>query len=98
MASGFGNGLRTLTFGGREVWSLATMLRSVVGTTVTDRTGLTGTFDIELSWADIPLNDGQDTRPSLAHALEDQLGLKLQPAKEMAEVLVIDSIERPTPN
>ena len=95
---GYATGLRTLSFGGQGIFGLATLLRSTVGRTITDRTGLTGTFDIELSWADVPLNDAQDTRPSLANALEDQLGLKLQPARAMGEVLIVDRIERPTPN
>lgn len=97
---GFANGLRTMSFGGRELLGLATMLNSVVGTSVTDGTGLTGRFDVELSWADVPLSavDARETRPSLAHALEDQLGLKLQPVKAKAEVLVVDRIQRPTPN
>jgi uncharacterized protein (TIGR03435 family) len=95
---GYANGLRTLSFGGREAFGLTVLLMSTVGRTITDRTGLTGMFDFELSWADVPLNDAQDTRPSLTNALEDQLGLKLQPAKGMSEVLVVDRIERPTPN
>ena len=83
------------------------MLSGFVGTSVIDGTGLTGRFDIELSWADtsdgrtgIPLdaNDTQDRGPSLSNALEDQLGLKLQRANGMAEVLVVDRIERPTQN
>jgi uncharacterized protein (TIGR03435 family) len=99
-----GTYLRTFSFGGQEVSGLATMLAGFVGTRVSDQTGLTGRFDIELSWADT--SDGRggirldaiDAGPSLANALEEQLGLKLQRVKEMAEVLVVDRIERPTPN
>jgi uncharacterized protein (TIGR03435 family) len=102
-----GTSLRTFSFGGQELSQLATMLSGFVGANVIDRTGLTGRFDIELSWADtsdgrggIPLDadDVPDRGPSLANALEDQLGLKLQRTTGMAEVLVIDRIERPTPN
>jgi len=97
---GFANGLRTLSFGGQELSGLATMLGTVVGTSVADGTGLKGRFDFELSWADVPLsaNDARETRPSLAHALEDQLGVRLQPVQGKAEVLVVDRIQRPTPN
>jgi uncharacterized protein (TIGR03435 family) len=96
-----GTYLRTFSFGGQELSALATMLSGFVGTNVIDQTGLTGKFDIELSWADtgdgrggIPVeaNDAQEASPSLANALEDQLGLKLQRAKGMAEVLVVDRI------
>ncbi len=102
-----GTYIRTFSFGGLELSDLVTMLSGFVGTSVTDRTGMTGKFDVELSWADtsdgrkgisLDADDAQDRGPSLASALEDQLGLKLQRAKGMAEVLVIDRIERPTPN
>jgi uncharacterized protein (TIGR03435 family) len=36
--------------------------------------------------------------PSLPGALKEKLGLKVVPARDPIEVLVIDSIERPTPN
>ena len=95
-----GTSIRTVSFGGAHLSDLAPMLTGFVGRTVTDRTGLTGRFDIELEWADIPLDPGNadGVGGSLANALEDQLGVKLQRAREMAEVLVVDRIERPTPN
>ena len=102
-----GTYVRTFSFGGQELSELVTMLSGFVGPSVIDRTGLTGRFDIELSWADtsdgrrgitLDPNDAQDRGPSLENALEEQLGLKLQKVKGMAEVLVVDRIERPTPN
>ena len=72
---------------------------------VVDRTGLTGTFDIDLQWTpDIPLPGGSgvpgagSTAPSLFTALEEQLGLKIESARGPVEVLVIDSVERPAPD
>lgn len=74
---------------------------------VVDRTNLTGTFDVELKWtpADTGLEGGQRDQtvalpegPSLFSALQEQLGLKLEPREELLDVIVIDRIERPTPN
>jgi uncharacterized protein (TIGR03435 family) len=66
---------------------------------IVDHTGFTGYFDVtDLTWA--PLGDAgaasAPDAPSLAGALEQKLGLKLVPAKAPIEVLVIDSIDRPT--
>jgi uncharacterized protein (TIGR03435 family) len=68
---------------------------------IVDHTGFTGYFDITgLTWA--PLGDAGATSepdaPSLTSAVEEKLGLRLVPAKDRIEVLVIDHIERPTPN
>ena len=69
---------------------------------VVNRTGLIGTFDFELTWTpDLPLGTtsrGDSKAPSLFTALEEQLGLKLEPTKSSADVLVIDHVEKPTPN
>jgi len=61
----------------------------------------TGYFDItNLTWA--PLSDAgvanEPDAPSIQGALKEKLGLKVVPARDPIEVLVIDSIERPTPN
>jgi uncharacterized protein (TIGR03435 family) len=62
---------------------------------VVDRTGLDGRYDIVLKWS--PEQTPKDDLPSLFTALQEQLGLKLESSKAMVEVLVIDSVERPTP-
>jgi uncharacterized protein (TIGR03435 family) len=67
---------------------------------VVDRTGLIGFFDFDLSWTP-NLSPGATTRDdslSLFTALEEQLGLKLEPIKGAVEVLVIDHVEKPTPD
>src|SRR5688572_2852510 len=63
---------------------------------VENRTGLTGVFDIDLSWA--PDGSTDTTRPSLFTALQEQLGLKLESTRAPVDVLVIDSISRLTPD
>jgi bla regulator protein BlaR1 len=78
------------------------------GREVVDKTGLTGSYDISLKWAPLqtaPTDSGAgatapspDEGASLFTAIQEQLGLKLVPAKAPSEVLVIDRIEQPTPN
>lgn len=68
-----------------------------------DRTGLTGTFDFNIRFvrqANGP-NVEPDTEkagPSFLEALREQLGLKMEPTKAPAEVLIIDHIEEPSSN
>jgi uncharacterized protein (TIGR03435 family) len=63
---------------------------------VVDRTGLTGLYNISLQWDDAPAADSD--RGSIFTALREQLGLRLEPRKEPVEVIVVDSIERPSAN
>jgi uncharacterized protein (TIGR03435 family) len=76
--------------------SLAQSISPVVGRVVIDRTGLTGTFDFELKWAQDPTAD--TTGPSIFTALQEQLGLKLESTRGPVDVLVIDRVERPSPD
>jgi uncharacterized protein (TIGR03435 family) len=63
---------------------------------VFDRTGLSGLFDFELRSSDTnPAVAGSDL-PSIFTALQEQLGLKLEPTRGPAEVIVIDRVARPT--
>jgi len=64
---------------------------------VIDRTGLKGSFDFTLRWsAEIP--GGDPGLGSIFTAVQDQLGLKLEAEKRPFEVLIIDSVERPSAN
>jgi uncharacterized protein (TIGR03435 family) len=85
--------------GGYPIDAFARSLSSELSAPVTDRTGLKGDFEILLRWNPDPSLPGADPAlPSLFTAVEEQLGLKLEPRREPAEVLVIDRIERPTPD
>lgn len=71
------------------------------GRPIIDKTGLTGSYDFTLKWTQDQTPDASESQtgdPSLFTALEEQLGLKLVPVKGPVEVVVIDSIQRPSPN
>jgi uncharacterized protein (TIGR03435 family) len=88
--------------------ALARMVSARMGRIVLDRTGLTGAFQLELTFTPEPIaNAGNPPQgppvvdpnlPSLVTALREQLGLRLESARAPVEVLVIDSVDRPTPD
>jgi uncharacterized protein (TIGR03435 family) len=68
---------------------------------ILDRTGLAGTFDVDFVWA--PDRSGPAAAVpadvvSIFTALPEQLGLKLESRREVSDVVVIDTVERPGPN
>lgn len=81
---------------GSTMQALALSLSRPAGRKVVDQTGIVGAFDFSLSYS---ADEGIDGAPSLFTALQEQLGLKLEPQKGQTEVLVIDHAERiPTAN
>ena len=75
---------------------LAHQLRRVV----VNQTGLTGDYDFSLQWKpDRPL-DRRDAEsgPPIFDALQEQLGLKLEPKTGPVDTLVIDHMEKPSEN
>lgn len=87
---------------GQPLTQLATHLGTAADRIVLDRTGLAGTFDFTVSWKSggfgVSRVGAGDDGPSLFTALQEQLGLKLEPSRGPVEVLVIQSVERPTPD
>lgn len=79
---------------------LADSLASLTGRPVLDRTGLKGSFDFTMEYASEPDAPGSTpfSGPSMFSAFQEQLGLKLDAAKAPVEVLVIDSVEKPSAN
>ena len=86
-----------------------TALSNQLGRTVIDKTDLKGFYDIKLQWTPEigqgpvvpggpepppPPADG----PSIFTAIQEQLGLRLESAKGPVEVLVIDSVQKPSEN
>ena len=86
--------------------SVASLARSILtGWTeriVEDHTGLTGDFDLDLEFTPdaggTPASIAGGNSASLFTALEEELGLKLRPARGRVEVLVIDRVDQPTEN
>lgn len=90
---------------------IARELSPFAGRTVQDETGLTGSYDFQLTWtpdpggsrgdldklkaAGIPLDP---SGPSFFSAIQEQLGLKLQSKKGRVEILVIDHADQPSEN
>jgi uncharacterized protein (TIGR03435 family) len=94
--------------------TLARELKRWANQTVQDRTGLTGSYDFTLKFCNnqSPLGtsaaaaDGQGVppvsdpcgAPTLLTAIQQQLGLRLEPGKGPVEIIVIDHVERPSGN
>jgi bla regulator protein blaR1 len=94
--------------------NLVQALSQQLGRTVIDKTDLKGFYDIKLQWTPEfspagPLGPGgpggpeppppaDASGPSIFTALQEQLGLKLDSTKGPVDVIVIDSVQRPTAN
>jgi bla regulator protein blaR1 len=88
---------------------LAVTLSRQLGRIVLDETRLKGHYDFELTWAvdadpaavptgqEEPQSTGLEG-PTIFTALQEQLGLKLEPKREPVEILVIDQAERASEN
>ncbi len=97
--SQFGGSTGEVKWANSPLTNLTFLLAKETGRPVVDKTGLTGRYDFTLEYtpADRAATD-ENGRPSIYTALEEQLGLKLVPARQPVEVLVVDSIEQPTEN
>jgi uncharacterized protein (TIGR03435 family) len=112
MQCGMLGGIGRVTAGAVNMTQFGALLSRIVNRTVVDKTGLTGNFDIDLTFtpdqparapgapADQPIRvngvDIDPNGPSLFTALQEQLGLKLDSQKGPVDVVVIDSVDHPT--
>jgi len=103
---GFNNSSNQMSGASVGMSRFAANLSRFTGRTVVDKTGLKGTYDISLRWTP---TEGQawlptgplppdDSQPSIFTAVQEQLGLKLEPQRGPVEVLVIDRAEKPSEN
>jgi uncharacterized protein (TIGR03435 family) len=91
--------------GGYALSDVARNLSNFAGRMVVDKTGLAGTFDLDLAWTPDQLPQGplppgvpaiDPNGPSIFTAMQEQLGLKLDSQRGPVELLVIDGAEKPT--
>ena len=99
-----------MVIGGTPMPQFATVLSGFVQRVVLDRTGLDGAYDFRLSWTPARIPQGppppgapslppvDPNGPSIFAALQEQLGLRLDAQEAPLEVVVIDQVERPTPD
>jgi uncharacterized protein (TIGR03435 family) len=84
------------------ITALTNQLGYALDRPVIDKTGLTGKYDLSLKWRpdnQPPSDKGSDDElPGLFTALQEQLGLKLEPSKGPVDTLIIDHVEMPTEN
>ena len=107
----FFTGLGRLTCSNANMNDFASVMENgVLDRPVVNQTGLTGRFDFLLKWTpdetqmqDLgikvpPPSNAPDAPPNLFTAMQDELGLKLEPTKASVDVLVIDHVEKPSAN
>jgi bla regulator protein blaR1 len=97
-----------LMAGAMSMTELVGGLMPMVGRLVTDRTGLLGRFEVNLEFTPEqmppsrtggpPMPPIDPNGPTIFTALQEQLGLKLEPARAPVDVLMIDRAEHPTPD
>ena len=82
--------------------AFARFLSGQVRRVVVDRTGLAGEWDAQLRWTPDRVTDNarsvESDAPNLFTALQEQLGLKLESRSERIDVIVVDHVEKPTPD
>jgi uncharacterized protein (TIGR03435 family) len=91
-------GMGRIESGGTLISVLVQSLSGALGRVTFDKTGLEGYYAFTLDYAPARLDGASDVRPDIFTALREQLGLKVEPTTSMLEHVVIDHIERPTPD
>jgi uncharacterized protein (TIGR03435 family) len=101
----------SLRGGGATMAEFVRLLGDFLDRPLMDDAGLTGTFDLELQFAalrsalpgaSVPgglgVAGGADDIPNLFTAVQEQLGLRLESRRAVAQVLVIDDVSEPSEN
>src|SRR5205823_1931385 len=99
--SGFGGG--RLNIHESSIGRLVELLSAHLDRPVVDRTGIAGNYTAKLTWtpdtaASAAPGADAPSGPSLFAALQEQFGMKLEPAKALLKAYVIERAERPKAN
>jgi uncharacterized protein (TIGR03435 family) len=96
-----GRGRISIKGGDDSLAVLAFELSWRLGRPVMDHTGLEGRYELNLNWAaddGEPIASDSSSGPSLFTAIQEQLGLKLEPTKAPVPILIIDHADKPSQN
>jgi uncharacterized protein (TIGR03435 family) len=80
--------------------------RAILDRPVVDKTGLSSRYDFDLEWTpdesqfggQLPSGAPDSDKPGLFAAVQQQLGLRIEPAKGSLDALVIEGLHRPSEN
>jgi uncharacterized protein (TIGR03435 family) len=93
------SGTTRVVFSNTGIADLILMLQNQLQKPVVDVTELEGKYNFRLLWEFMDSPDDSPDKPSIFGALQNQLGLRLDPKKVEVEVLVVDHVEKvPTEN
>jgi uncharacterized protein (TIGR03435 family) len=88
-----------LTGTSADIHLLAEELSRRLTRKVIDQTGLNGEYNFDLRWApDAAAGDSAPDGPSIFTAVQEQLGLKLESGNAPVDAIIIDHVEKPSPN
>jgi len=89
-----------LTANSFRIDSFAGWLANETHSPVANNTGLSAKYDLALQWSeDLAAPSAGDTPyPQIFTALQEQLGLKLEPTKAPIDTVIIDHIDPPSAN
>jgi bla regulator protein blaR1 len=107
---GIFNGKASLTGRQASMTEFLRVLANVLGRTVIDKTDLKGSFDFDLTFAPdaaldglpggtaLPISADPKMGVTIFTAIQEQLGLKLESTTGPVQLVVIDSIQKPSEN
>jgi uncharacterized protein (TIGR03435 family) len=89
---------RTRKFYNITMTNFALVMQFQMDKPVLDQTGLTGHYDFSIQWSRDDAAPDANAPPGFFTAIQEQAGLKMEPKKDLADVLVIDHAEKPSEN